>query len=57
MWIDATAAAGTLYNKSQSRVADKIAFAAAPVAVTPKGSHWLWPWSLAIPTTSKSSYR
>jgi len=54
MWIDATAAAGTLYNKSQSRVADKIAFAAAPVAVTPKGAHWLWSWSLAIPKTSKS---
>ncbi|MFM0125347.1 sugar ABC transporter substrate-binding protein [Paraburkholderia sp. RL18-101-BIB-B] len=54
MWIDSTAAAGTLYNKSQSKVADKIGFAAAPVAVTPKGSHWLWSWSLAIPKTSKS---
>ena len=49
MWIDATAAAGTLYNKSQSKVADKIGFAAAPVAVTPKGSHWLWSWSLRDP--------
>jgi len=54
MWIDATAAAGTLYNKAQSSVADKIGFAAAPVAVTPKGSRWLWSWSLAIPKTSKS---
>jgi sorbitol/mannitol transport system substrate-binding protein len=54
MWIDATAAAGMLYNKSQSQVADKIGFAAAPVAVTPKGSHWLWSWALAIPETSKS---
>lgn len=54
MWIDATVAAGMLYNKSQSQVADKIGFAAAPVAVTPKGSHWLWSWSLAIPKTSKS---
>ena len=54
MWIDATAAAGTLYNKAQSKVADKIGFAAAPVAVTPKGSHWLWSWSLAIPKTSKA---
>jgi sorbitol/mannitol transport system substrate-binding protein len=53
MWIDATVAAGMLYNKSQSQVADKIGFAAAPVAVTPKGSHWLWSWSLAIPKTSK----
>ncbi|SAL72217.1 periplasmic ABC transporter substrate-binding component [Caballeronia arvi] len=53
MWIDATVAAGILYNKAQSQVSDKIGFAAAPVAVTPKGSHWLWSWSLAIPKTSK----
>ncbi|ACR30012.1 ABC transporter substrate-binding protein [Burkholderia glumae] len=53
MWIDATVAAGMLYNKQQSQVADKIGFAAAPVAVTPKGSHWLWAWALAIPKTSK----
>jgi sorbitol/mannitol transport system substrate-binding protein len=53
MWIDATVAAGMLYNKQQSQVADKIGFAAAPVAVTPKGSHWLWSWALAIPKTSK----
>jgi sorbitol/mannitol transport system substrate-binding protein len=54
MWIDATVAAGMLYNKAQSQVADKIGFAAAPVDVTPKGNHWLWSWSLAIPKTSKS---
>ncbi|SAK75830.1 periplasmic ABC transporter substrate-binding component [Caballeronia hypogeia] len=54
MWIDATAAAGILYNKSQSAVTDRIGFAAAPIVVTPKGSHWLWSWSLAIPKTSKS---
>ena len=54
MWIDATVAAGMLYNKAQSQVADKIGFAAAPIAVTPKGNHWLWSWSLAIPKTSKS---
>ncbi|WP_118180480.1 ABC transporter substrate-binding protein [Paraburkholderia phosphatilytica] len=54
MWIDATVAAGMLYNKAQSQVADKIGFAAAPVAVTPKGSHWLWSWSFAIPKTSRS---
>lgn len=54
IWIDATVAAGMLYNKAQSQVADKIGFAAAPVAVTPKGSHWLWSWALAIPKTSKS---
>lgn len=54
MWIDATVAAGILYNKSQSQVADKIGFAPAPVAVTPKGSHWLWSWALAVPKSSKS---
>jgi sorbitol/mannitol transport system substrate-binding protein len=54
MWIDATVAAGMLFNKAQSQVADKIGFAAAPVEVTPKGAHWLWSWSLAIPKTSKS---
>lgn len=53
MWIDATVAAGMLYNKQQSQVADKIGFAAAPVAATPKGSHWLWAWALAVPKTSK----
>src|ERR1700754_3434306 len=53
MWIDATVAAGMLYNKTQSQISDKIGFAAAPIAVTPKGSHWLWSWSLAIPKTSK----
>jgi len=53
MWIDATVAAGMLYNKAQSQVADKIGFAAAPTAVTPNGSHWLWSWALAIPKSSK----
>ncbi|WP_024905664.1 ABC transporter substrate-binding protein [Robbsia andropogonis] len=54
MWIDATVAAGLLYNPKQSQVSDKIGYAAAPIAVTPKGNHWLWMWSLAIPKSSKS---
>jgi sorbitol/mannitol transport system substrate-binding protein len=53
MWIDATVAAGMLFNKQQSQVADKVSFAPAPVEVTPKGSHWLWSWALAIPKSSK----
>ncbi|KVM75768.1 sugar ABC transporter substrate-binding protein [Burkholderia ubonensis] len=53
MWIDATVAAGILYNKQQSQVSDRIGYAAAPVEATPKGSHWLWAWALAIPKTSK----
>jgi sorbitol/mannitol transport system substrate-binding protein len=55
MWIDATVAAGMLYNKQQSQIADKVGFAAAPTQVTPKGSHWLWAWALAIPKSSKQT--
>ena len=34
-------------------MADKVAFAQAPTAVTPKGANWLWAWALAIPAGSK----
>ena len=54
MWIDATVAAGMIYSSKESKVVGKVAFAPAPVAVTPKGAHWLWIWSLAIPKSSKS---
>ncbi|MCM5680126.1 sugar ABC transporter substrate-binding protein [Schlegelella sp. S2-27] len=49
MWIDATIAASFVSDPKQSKVADKVAFAQAPTAVTPKGASWLWAWSLAIP--------
>ncbi|MCG7601268.1 sugar ABC transporter substrate-binding protein [Halomonas sp. McH1-25] len=52
MWVDATSAAGKLYNPDESDVADQLGFAPAPVAETPKGSHWLWSWALAVPATS-----
>jgi sorbitol/mannitol transport system substrate-binding protein len=52
MWIDATSAAGRVYDPKQSKVADKIAFTRAPVDVTPNGSSWSWSWNLAIPTSS-----
>ncbi|OHV86528.1 sugar ABC transporter substrate-binding protein, partial [Mesorhizobium sp. ORS 3428] len=55
MWIDATSAAGRVYDPKQSKVADKVAFAKAPVAVTPNGSAWGWAWSLAIPTSTKKA--
>ncbi len=42
MWVDATIAASFISDPKQSKVADKVAFAAAPVAVTPKGANWLW---------------
>jgi sorbitol/mannitol transport system substrate-binding protein len=55
MWIDATSGAGPLYDKSQSQVSDKVAFATAPISKTPNGSHWLWSWALAIPAKAKSA--
>ncbi len=55
MWIDATSGAGMIYDKNSSQVYDKTAFTAAPVDVTPNGSHWFWSWALAIPSTSKET--
>ena len=55
MWVDATIAASFISDPKQSKVADKVAFAQAPTAVTPKGANWLWAWSLAIPASSTKS--
>lgn len=55
MWIDATSAAGRVFDPKQSQVADKIAFTRSPVAVTPNGSSWSWSWDLAIPATSQKA--
>jgi sorbitol/mannitol transport system substrate-binding protein len=52
MWVDATVAAGFLSDPSQSQIVDTLGFAPAPVGPVAKGNHWLWAWSLAIPTTS-----
>jgi len=54
MWVDATIAASFITDPKQSKVADKVAFAAAPTAVTAKGSNWLWAWALAVPAGSKN---
>ena len=53
MWIDATVAAGSLYDAKQSKVASTVGFAPAPVAMTPRGAQWLWFWALAVPSASK----
>ncbi len=53
MWIDATVAAGSLFDSTESKVASTVGFAPAPVAVTPHGSQWLWFWALAVPASSK----
>ena len=55
MWIDATSGAGLIYDKNSSQVYDKTAFTAAPINVTPNGSHWFWSWALGIPSTSKQA--
>lgn len=52
VWVDATIAASLLGDVRQSKVAGKVAFAQAPIALTTKGSHWLWSWALAIPASS-----
>ncbi len=54
VWIDATIAASFVSDPKQSKVADKVAFAQAPTAVTPKGANWLWSWNLAIPASTKN---
>ncbi len=55
MWIDATIAASFVTNPDQSQVADKIAFAQSPVAVTSRGANWLWAWALAVPAGTKQA--
>ncbi len=53
MWVDATVAAGLLFDKKQSQVADKLGFAAMPVGDFTGGPTWLWSWNLGIPASSK----
>jgi sorbitol/mannitol transport system substrate-binding protein len=53
MWIDATSAAGYIYNPKESKVADKTAFTAAPTEATPHGAGWAWAWALGVPSSSK----
>jgi sorbitol/mannitol transport system substrate-binding protein len=53
IWVDATSAAGRLYNKATSKVGDVLAFAQSPIEVTPKGAAVFWTWSLAIPSSTK----
>lgn len=53
MWIDATVAAGLLYDPKQSQVAEKVGFAAMPTGTFTGGPTWLWSWNLAVPATSK----
>jgi len=53
MWIDATVAAGLLFDPKQSQVADKVGFAPMPTGDFKGGPSWLWSWNLGIPASSK----
>jgi sorbitol/mannitol transport system substrate-binding protein len=54
MWIDATSAAGYIFNPKSSQVADKTAFTASPVTdKNPNASGWAWAWALGIPNSTK----
>ena len=53
MWIDATSAAGSLSDPKFSKIADTVAFAKAPIAVTDKGKGYSWSWGLSIPKSTK----
>ena len=52
MWVDATSAAGRLYDAETSKVAGVIGYAKAPGEVTDIGAGWFWAWALAIPSTT-----
>lgn len=52
MWIDATVAAGMLFDPRTSSVAASLGFAPAPVERVRDGANWLWVWSLAVPDSS-----
>jgi multiple sugar transport system substrate-binding protein/sorbitol/mannitol transport system substrate-binding protein len=53
-WVDATSAAGYIFNPSESSVADRTGFFQAPKQVTDRGTGWFWAWALAIPTSSQN---
>ena len=52
IWIDATVAAGMLFDAKRSKVSETLGFVQAPVSNSGKGSSWLWSWALAIPNSS-----
>jgi len=53
IWFDATSAAGYISNPANSQVADKVAYAVAPIGTVPNGAQWLWSWALGIPASTK----
>ncbi len=54
IWIDATVAAGSLFNTEKSLFSLNVGITKAPIATTAEGANWLWTWSLAIPVSSNN---
>ena len=54
-WVDATSAAGFIYNPNESSVSDTTGFFQAPKQVTDRGTGWFWAWALAVPASSQKS--
>jgi ABC-type glycerol-3-phosphate transport system substrate-binding protein len=52
IWVDATVAAGFLFDPKRSQVSQKVAFAQAPIEKWSKGNGWLWAWALGVPASS-----
>lgn len=52
MWVDATVAAGYLFDPAESKVAKTVGFTKAPIAEVPNGAALQWAWALAIPKSS-----
>ena len=53
MWYDATSAAGSVENPTQSKVSGKVGYAYAPVRET-EASGWLYAWAWGIEKASKN---
>jgi sorbitol/mannitol transport system substrate-binding protein len=53
IWIDASVAAGLLFDKQRSKFSEQLGFVDAPSGPVGKSS-WLWSWALAIPNSSKN---
>ena len=52
IWVDATVSASFLSDPKQSKVVGRVAYAQAPYETTRIGSHYLWSWTLAVPSTT-----
>ncbi len=53
IWIDATVAAGRLWDHAQSSVAGHVGLAPMPTGSDPTAPTWLWSWNLAMPASTR----